>query len=126
MKAAKSESRSCKPRIPLEESEVPQDGTNGEGPLWNAMLAALTAPSSQLLSKLKEAPGTSGCEDPAGVVAAEIRSLGGEGALEWHLQTPFKPSLTVDAKTYSVLVHLELSLLTGRTSTRGPATHARL
>ena len=92
----------------------------------NDMLTALAAPSGQLLSKLKDAPGTSGCADPAGVVAAEIRSLGGEGALEWHLQTPFKPSLTVDAKTYSVLVRLELSLLTGRTSTRGPATHARL
>ena len=36
MNSAKSESRSCKPRIPLEESEVPQDGTNGKGPLWKA------------------------------------------------------------------------------------------
>ena len=25
-----------KPRVPLEEGEVPQDGPNGEGPLWNA------------------------------------------------------------------------------------------
>ena len=25
-----------KPRIPLEEGKLPQDGPNGEGPLWNA------------------------------------------------------------------------------------------
>jgi hypothetical protein len=91
----------------------------------NGMLTALAAPSNRLLRRLTATPGISGCENPAGVMAAEIHSLSGEGANEWHLQTPSKPSLTVDAKTFSVPVHLDLSLPTGHASTRRPATHAR-
>lgn len=61
----------------------------------NDMLTAFAEPSDELLGRLADTPGIGSCEDPVGVMATEIRSLIGEGALELLLQTPFKPSLAV-------------------------------